>query len=71
MQRGIVALVFLSDVVGERSDPPNEVDDIQWLVPEQLSRMTDAYRVRLLDARHAGAPRIRAHDGLHLVTPQR
>jgi 8-oxo-dGTP diphosphatase len=68
MQRGIVALVFRCEITGQDGDPPTgEVDEIAWLAPGQLSRMSEAYRVRLLDALDSGPPHVRAHDGAQLV----
>jgi 8-oxo-dGTP diphosphatase len=67
MQRGIVALVFRCTIVGHTSCRPHEVDEIQWLAPDELSRMSEAYRVRLLDALHSASPRVRAHDGTQLL----
>jgi 8-oxo-dGTP diphosphatase len=67
MQRGIVALVFRCEIVGEAAHLSAEVDEIAWLTPEQLSRMSEAYRVRLLDALESGSPHVRAHDGAQLV----
>jgi 8-oxo-dGTP diphosphatase len=67
MQRGIVALVFRCTIVGHTAHPPHEVDEIQWLAPDELSRMSEAYRVRLLDALDFGSPRVRAHDVAQLL----
>jgi len=33
--------------------------------------MSEAYRVRLLDALHSGSPHVRAHDGAQLVEQRR
>ena len=67
MQRGIVALVFRCTIVGHTSCRSHEVDEILWLAPDELSRMSEAYRVRLLDALHSASPRVRAHDGTQLL----
>jgi 8-oxo-dGTP diphosphatase len=67
MQHGIVALVFRCAVVGHAAQPRDEVDEVRWLAPAELSLMSEAYRVRLLDASSSGAPRVRAHDGVQLV----
>jgi hypothetical protein len=46
MRRGIVALVFRCEITGQNGEPPpGEVDEIAWLGPDQLSRMSEAYRV--------------------------
>jgi 8-oxo-dGTP diphosphatase len=67
MERGIVALVFRCAIVGHTAQPPDEVDEIQWLAPDELSRMNEAYRVRLLDALDPAPPCVRAHDGTQLL----
>ena len=70
MQHGIVALVFRCTIVGRTAQTRDEVDEIRWLAPAELSLMSEAYRVRLLDASSSGSPHVRAHDGVQLV-PQR
>jgi 8-oxo-dGTP diphosphatase len=67
MQRGIVALVFRCTIVGHTRWQPDEVDDVGWLTPGELSQMSEAYRVRLLDALDPGSPHVRAHDGVDLL----
>jgi 8-oxo-dGTP pyrophosphatase MutT (NUDIX family) len=68
MQRGIVALVFRCEITDNAGEPPpSEVDEIAWLSPHQLSRMSEAYRVRLLDALDSESPHVRAHDGAQLI----
>jgi ADP-ribose pyrophosphatase YjhB (NUDIX family) len=69
MRRGIVALVFRCEVVGGAPHPSHEASELAWLTPEQLkTRMSDAYRVRLLDAvTEATTAHVRAHDGTRLV----
>jgi 8-oxo-dGTP diphosphatase len=67
MRRGIVALVFRCTVVGETTRAANEVSDDAWLAPNQLDRMDEVYRVRLLDAANPAAPHVRTHDGVHLL----
>lgn len=68
MNRGIVALVFRCSIVGHAAHALDEVDEVGWLTREELSRMSEAYRVRLLDALGRGNPRVRAHDGAQLLT---
>lgn len=70
MRRGIIALVFRCEIVGGTPHPSAEASELAWLTPDQLkARMSDAYRVRLLDAlAGATAPAVRAHDGTRLVT---
>jgi 8-oxo-dGTP diphosphatase len=70
MTRGIVALVFRCEVIGGTLRPGHEASELGWLTPDQLnSHMSDAYRVRLLDAlARDTAPTVRAHDGTSLVS---
>jgi 8-oxo-dGTP diphosphatase len=67
MRRGIVALVFRCAIVGRTARPPDEVSEIAWLTTDELSRISDACRVRLLDAIESASPRVRAHDGVQLL----
>jgi hypothetical protein len=70
MRRGIVALVFRCEVVsGTARTSSHDSREIAWLSPEQLeTQMSDAYRVRLLDAlRPEPAPIVRAHDGTSII----
>jgi len=75
MQRGIIALVFRCEIVEGVARTSHEVREIAWLAPNELSdHMSDAYRVRLLDAlSHDSPPTVRAHDGANLLpkTPDR
>jgi 8-oxo-dGTP diphosphatase len=69
MRRGIVALVFRCTIASGKPVAGHEASELAWLTADELhDRMTDAYRVRLLDAQKAGAtPTVRAHDGTVLV----
>jgi 8-oxo-dGTP diphosphatase len=67
MRRGIVALVFRCALLGHTAHAPDEVEEIRWLKPDELDRMSDAYRIRLLDALDCASPRVRAHDGTQLL----
>jgi 8-oxo-dGTP diphosphatase len=68
LARGIVALVFHCEVAGQQVRSTTEAPEIRWLTAaEVVDLMTDAYAVRLLDAQHPGPPRVRAHDGTHLI----
>jgi 8-oxo-dGTP pyrophosphatase MutT (NUDIX family) len=75
MRRGIVALVFRCDIADGVPHTSREVHEIAWLTPDELSdHMSDAYRVRLLDALSRDSPpTVRAHDGANLLasTPDR
>ena len=67
MKRGIIALVFRCGVVHYTPNPSSEVDEMAWLAPDELNRMSEAYRVRMLDALHSDSPPVRAHDGARLI----
>jgi 8-oxo-dGTP diphosphatase len=68
MIRGVVALVFRCKVLAPGGGPRTaEIDQMEWLTAGQLSRMSEAYRVRLLDSLDSAAPHIRAHDGVNLI----
>jgi hypothetical protein len=70
VRRGIVALVFRCTVVGQATPLSDEVSEIGWLPPDDLDRMGEAYRVRLLDAIDSSAPHVRTHDGVQLIAPR-
>jgi ADP-ribose pyrophosphatase YjhB (NUDIX family) len=70
MRRGIVALVFRCRIVSESQAQSPEVAEMRWLPVSDLSRMTDAYRVRLLDAVDPTRPQVRAHDGTQVLSTQ-
>jgi ADP-ribose pyrophosphatase YjhB (NUDIX family) len=67
VRRGIVALVFRCTVLGETASVPSEVSNVAWLTPDELDRMDEAYRIRLLDALDPAAPHVRTHDGVQLL----
>lgn len=66
--RGIVALVFRCTLSSEFSDTTAEARRVCWLpIAEAKSVMTEAYRLRILDALDARQPQIRAHDGNAII----
>lgn len=67
MPRGIVALVFRCEIAGRAPRTDDEVAEARWLERDELNRMDEAYRVRLLDAVREDPPHVRAHDGTRLV----
>ena len=69
MRRGIVPLVFRCEIIDGVARTTSETRAIGWLTPRELSEhMSDAYRVRLLDAlQDESTPAIRAHDGTELL----
>jgi 8-oxo-dGTP diphosphatase len=71
MTRGIVALVFRCHVISGMPRTSPEAAEVKWLAADQVAALMDeAYAVRLLDALHPGAPAVRAHDGITLLTGQ-
>jgi ADP-ribose pyrophosphatase YjhB (NUDIX family) len=69
MRRGIIALVFRCRIASGEPKPTDEAADVRWMHPHEIrASMDEAYAVRLLDALDAGAPAIRAHDGLALLS---
>jgi ADP-ribose pyrophosphatase YjhB (NUDIX family) len=67
VRRGIVALVFRCTIVDHTAHPRHEVSEIAWLASNELDRMDEAYRIRLLDALDPALPRVRTHDGVQLL----
>jgi 8-oxo-dGTP diphosphatase len=69
MKRGIVALVFRCDYEGHAASSTEEAAEIDWLTRAEIAeRMDEAYAHRLLDALQEGAPAVRMHDGLRILT---
>lgn len=68
MNKGIVALVFRCSARSGRAGLTDEAAQVAWLDrAEALARMTPAYAVRVNDALTDGPPRVRVHDGTHLL----
>ncbi len=69
MARGIVALVFRCTILGDAPRPTAEATQVAWLTRDELIElMSEAYSVRMLDALGREAPRVRAHDGVNLIS---
>ena len=70
MKRGIIALVFRAEVTGGSPVVTNEVTAFRWATETEIAQLADeAYAIRVLDAmRYSGAPVVRAHDGVHLLS---
>lgn len=69
MERGIVALVFRCSVVQGTRAATAEAVEVAWLTPDQVrERMAESYAVRLLDALDPAGPKIRSHDGFHVMS---
>ena len=71
MPLGVVALVFLCQVLSGDARPSEETSDVAWVpLLDVQSRMTEAFAVRVLDAitltDHVA---IRAHDGYRIIHP--
>jgi 8-oxo-dGTP diphosphatase len=71
MPRGVVALVFLCQVLHGDATPSEETSDVVWVpLREVQARMTDAFAVRVLDAlTPTDSVAVRAHDGCRLIQP--
>jgi ADP-ribose pyrophosphatase YjhB (NUDIX family) len=69
MTRGIVALVFRCNILGDAPRPTAEATEVAWLTRDKLVElMSEAYSVRMLDALGREVPRVRAHDGENLIS---
>jgi ADP-ribose pyrophosphatase YjhB (NUDIX family) len=69
MARGIVALVFRCNILGDAPRPTAEATEVAWLTRDKLVElMSEAYSVRMLDALGREVPRVRAHDGENLIS---
>ena len=70
MKRGIIALVFRCHVAGGNIQETSEAQDIRWMTAEEVDAWaTEAFAVRVLDAmaRPSTPPKVRHHDGTHLI----
>jgi 8-oxo-dGTP diphosphatase len=68
MRLGVVSLVFRCRPVSGAAQPTAEAAEVAWLDRAQVTgRMVEAFAIRLLDALEADEPRIRIHDGQHLL----
>ena len=69
MRLGVVSLVFRCRPVSGAAQPTAEASEVAWLDRAQVTgRMAEAFAIRLLDAVDADEPRIRIHDGQHLLS---
>jgi len=72
MNRGIVAIVFRCHILSGMPRTSPEAAQVRWLAADQIAKLMDeAFAVRLLDALRPGAPAVRAHDGVALLSGQR
>lgn len=68
MGLGVVALVFRCAPDSGQETLSEETAEIGWLTAAEVSeRMAPAFAVRVHDAVAEGSPRLRAHDGIHLL----
>lgn len=68
MPRGIVALVFRARVAGGELCVTEEAVRVEWWGRDHVvSRMDEAYAVRVLDALDEVGPAVRAHDGVSVL----
>jgi 8-oxo-dGTP diphosphatase len=69
MRLGVVSLVFRRRPLAGAAQPTAEATEVAWLDSSQVTgRMAEAFAVRLTDALEADEPRIRIHDGQHLLS---
>ena len=69
MRLGVVSLVFRCRPVSGAAQPTAEATEVAWLDGTQVTgRMAEAFAIRLIDALEADEPRIRIHDGQHLLS---
>jgi 8-oxo-dGTP diphosphatase len=69
MRLGVVSLVFRCRPVSGAAQPTAEATEVAWLDSTQvIERMTEAFSIRLIDALETDEPRIRIHDGQHLLS---
>jgi 8-oxo-dGTP diphosphatase len=69
MRLGVVSLVFRCRPVSGAAQPTAEASEVDWLDEAQVTeRMAEAFAIRLLDALEMDEPRIRIHDGQHLLS---
>jgi 8-oxo-dGTP diphosphatase len=69
MSHGIVALVFLCQVIEGSLEMNPEVRGFYWASKSEVTdMMAEAFAIRVHDAHHyAGQAAVREHDGVHLV----
>ena len=69
MRLGVVSLVFRCRLLSGTAQPTAEATEVAWLDSTQVTGlMAEAFAIRLIDALQADEPRIRIHDGQHLLT---
>jgi 8-oxo-dGTP diphosphatase len=69
MRLGVVSLVFRCHPMSGAPRPTAEATEVAWLDSTQVvDRMVEAFAIRLIDALESYEPRIRIHDGQHLLT---
>ncbi len=68
MSRGIVALVFRCRIASHSPRATVEAVDVRWLTAEQLHGcVSEAYRIRFIDALDEERASVRVHDGRRLL----
>jgi 8-oxo-dGTP diphosphatase len=68
MLLGVVSLVFRCRPLSGVAQPTAEATEVAWLDSAQVTRrMAEAFAIRLIDAVETGEPRIRIHDGQHML----
>lgn len=68
MARGVVALVFLCEIVSGDLETNDEAQKVEWMKSERVPKMmSEAFSVRLLDALSENHSIVRANDGINLI----
>jgi 8-oxo-dGTP diphosphatase len=69
MRLGVVSPVFRCSPLSGAAQPTEEAAEVTWLDSTQVTgRMAEAFAIRLTDALETDEPRIRIHDGQHLLS---
>lgn len=69
MRLGVVSLVFRCHPLSGGAQPTAGATEVAWLDSSQVTgRMAEAFAIRLTDALEADEPRVRIHDGQHLLS---
>ncbi len=69
MRLGVVSLVFRCRPLSGTAQPTAEATEVAWLDSGQVAgHMAEAFAIRLVDAFEMDEPRVRIHDGQHLLS---
>ena len=71
MGLGVVALVFRARSLGGTPTVTDEAAEVLWMDRDQVvTRMTEAFAIRVIDAFNGPWPHMRHHDGTRLLPAQ-